>query len=177
MEERQACAKCLLRLLACVAESTLQPPEAEAEQPYAPLIRAFVDSLLEPPASTPAASPAPGGGGGAGLSAGSASAPPLLQRLIALLKDHSQEPAANTTLPSVTDEAGIVASRALLVQLERRILAKCLLLALFINQRALAPSAVAELLELLQVCFGGSVYGQHDAGQGRCLGRCFWVAG
>lgn len=152
MEERQACAKCLLRLLACVAESTLQPPEAETEQPYAPLIRAFVDSLLEPPASTPSASPAPGGGGGgAGLSAGSASAPPLLQRLIALLKDHSQEPAANTTLPSVTDEAGIVASRALLVQLERRILAKCLLLALFINQRALAPSAVAELLELLQV--------------------------
>lgn len=155
MEERQACAKCLLRLLACVAESTLQPPEAETEQPYAPLIRAFVDSLLEPPISTSSASPAPGGGG-TGLAPGSASAPPLLQRLIALLKDHSQEPAANTTLPSVTDEAGIVASRALLVQLERRILAKCLLLALFINQRALAPSAVAELLELLQVCFGGS---------------------
>lgn len=57
------------------------------------------------------------------------------------------------------DEAGIPVPRSLMLQLERRLLAKCVLYGLVVDQRA-APGVVAALLEL---------HG-HLAGRGRSAG-------
>ncbi|KAF5839636.1 hypothetical protein DUNSADRAFT_292 [Dunaliella salina] len=62
--------------------------------------------------------------------------------------DHSLEPNASSTIHQVLDEAGVPVSRAHLLQLEKRLLCKCLLYALLLQQHV-APQVVASMLELL----------------------------
>jgi hypothetical protein len=68
--------------------------------------------------------------------------------LFCAIQDNSLEPSVSSRLPFVTDEAGIPANRSLMLQLERRLLSKCLFNALIINQRV-TPDVVIELLDLL----------------------------
>eukprot|EP00798_Chlamydomonas_sp_ICE-L_P006431 gene6431-3060_t len=140
-EERQATLKCLLKLLADVAgnmmrhESDGQGSSAH-QNALSRIFYEFISDLL---------SERSGGQSGPQM---------LLSRMIELLKDNSLEPSLSSAgtylLPEVRDEAGIMASRAMMLQLERRLLCKCMLMALFVNQRA-APKVVGDLVDLLGV--------------------------
>lgn len=134
LKERQVALKCLLRLLGDVA-----PGACRNAHPYYQTLHSFVDNLLDLPQPSSSSPPLP-----------SPSSSTLVARMIELLKDNSLESLPGGPLHVLSDEAGIPASRAVMLQMERRLLSKCLVYALAHNQRSADVSVVLSLLDLLQ---------------------------
>ncbi|GAX76338.1 hypothetical protein CEUSTIGMA_g3784.t1 [Chlamydomonas eustigma] len=150
-EERQTSLKCLLRLLVDVVSGMTHEEDIETSQvmgPYASVVRAFVEDMLHLQSGESASTTPPAGSLISSSANSSIGQKGLVVRIIELLQDNSMEPSVSSRLPFVKDEAGIPASRSVMLQLERRLLSKCLFYALIINQRV-APDVVIDLLDLL----------------------------
>ena len=128
-EERQTALKCLLKMLAEVATGITRGGSGGAggeagggqpqqQGPYSAIIRSFVEELLDQQQQPAAGGAAAGGTATAGTAAAGAAgtASSLVSRIVALLKDNSLDPAPTSRLPAITDEAGIPAGRALMLQ-------------------------------------------------------------
>ena len=124
-EERQTALKCLLKMLAEVATGITRGGGGEAgggqqqqQGPYSAIIRSFVEELLDQQPAAAAGGAAAGGTAATGTAAAGAAgtASSLVSRIVALLKDNSLDPAPTSRLPAITDEAGIPAGRALMLQ-------------------------------------------------------------